>query len=315
MSRKIKTILLSAVLIFTMAACGNVTTQTNLALTVTAQALLIQQGGQAPASANQNPANPGSTSTPVSPSGAAATAVPPPATALPASGSAAGTFPPAAPSDLKVDAICTPVADNPGTTGYTGTISWKDNSNDEEGFGGLFEDVPNPFWNLGPNTTSIKFGPYYFEDAQWPNGTITVQVHAYNKAGSSATIYTTVVCPESPAEGPGAPPSAPGAPVAPSALQADFTCVALDSNTTKASGTISWADNSNDETGFTVGIPFQSANNEINVGPNSTSYNFSYDLPITDLATNGSISFYVIALGAIENAPAIWNTVACPSGS
>jgi hypothetical protein len=320
MSRRIKTSLLSAVLIFTLAACGNVTTQTNLALTVTAQALLIQQGGQAPASANQNPANPSSTSTPVSPSGAAATAVPLPATAVPSSGSVAGTLPPAAPSDLKVDAICTPVADNPGTTGYTGTISWKDNSTDEEGFGGILGDVPNPFWNLGPNTTSINFGPYYFEDAKWPNGSIIVQVHAYNKVGSSANISAAIVCPT---EGPGAPPSAPGAPVAPSGLQADFTCVAVNSTTTRVSGTISWMDNSNNETGFTVGVPYKSAPSdantngvsEYNLWPNSTSLNFSNDVSITEVPTNGSISFYVIALGATENAPAIWNTVACPSGS
>ena len=328
MSRRNKTFFLSLsiVLIFTMSACGNVTTQSNLALTVTAQALLIQQGGKAPAAANQNPANSSPTSTPVSPSGAAATAVPPSATPAPSSGSAqpTGTLPsalgPAAPSDLKVDAICTPVADNPGTTAYSGTISWKDNSNDEEGFGGILGDVPNPFLNLGPNTTSINFGPYNFEDEKWPNGSIIVQLHSYNKAGSSPNIYATIVCPT---EGPGAPPSAPSAPVAPSALQADFTCVAVNSTTTRVSGTISWVDNSNNETGFTVGVPYKStpsdANtngvSEYNLWPNSTSLNFSNDVSITEVPTNGSISFYVIVRGTSGDAPAVWDTVACPTGS
>ena len=311
-----------------MSACGNVTTQSNLALTVTAQALLIQQGGKAPAAANQNPANPGPTSTPVSPSGAAATAVPPSATPAPSSGSGSAkptnapppVSVPAAPSDLKVDAVCTPVADNPGTTGYTGTISWKDNSTNEEGFGGILGDVPNPFLNLGPNTTSINFGPYYFEDAKWPNGSIIVQVHAYNKAGSSPNIYATIVCPT---EGPGAAPSAPGAPVVPSALQADFTCVAVNSTTSRVSGTISWLDNSDNETGFTVGVPYKStpsdANtngvSEYNLWPNSTSLNFSNDVSVTEVPTNGSISFYVIARGTSGDAPAVWDTVACPPSS
>jgi hypothetical protein len=220
-----------------------------------------------------------------------------------------------------VDAVCTPVADNPGTTAYSGTISWKDNSTDEEGFGGILGDVPTPFRNLGPNTTNINFGPYYFEDAKWPNGSIIVQVHAYNKAGSSPDIYATIVCPTE--EGPGAPPSVSGAPVAPSGLQADFTCVAVNSTTTRVSGTISWADNSNNETGFTVGVPYKStpsdANtngvSEYNLFPNSTSLNFSNDVSVNEVPTNGSISFYVIARGISGDAPAVWDSVACPTGS
>jgi hypothetical protein len=95
--------------------------------------------------------------------------------------------PPAPVSDLAAAKICIPLV-NPNYQ-YGGTLTWKDQSNNEAGFniyynGGLFGTV-------GANVTSYPIPPIVF-----PAGVpMTLDVEAYNDAGKSAKKQVIVICP------------------------------------------------------------------------------------------------------------------------
>jgi hypothetical protein len=92
------------------------------------------------------------------------------------------------PKDLEANKVCIPVP--PGAVfQYTGTITWKDQSDNEDGFhiyfnGGLFATV-------GPDITV-----YPLPGLPFPAGTaITMGVDSYNVTGKSVTKSITIVCP------------------------------------------------------------------------------------------------------------------------
>jgi hypothetical protein len=104
---------------------------------------------------------------------------------------------PAGPSNLSAQTICTP-GGSPNFYDLTGTLTWKDNANNEDGFNiyviqtyitnaaVLFVD------NVGPNVTS-----YNFSVGSLHKGPPTLIVEAYNSAGKSKSVSTELVftCP------------------------------------------------------------------------------------------------------------------------
>lgn len=70
------------------------------------------------------------------------------------------------------------------------------------------------------------------------------------------------------------------------------TCSDLGNGSTRYTGTISWTDNATDELGFAITLP----GTALSVGPNSTSYNFSVDLQTASFGMGKTIPGEITAL-------------------
>lgn len=91
---------------------------------------------------------------------------------------------PAAPSNLKENSICYPQNQ---IHIYDGTLTWHDNSNNEDGFRIYRRDdgIPNAAdvldGTVGPNVTSYQFSVGHFKSGQ-----TVLKVEAFNSAGTSS---------------------------------------------------------------------------------------------------------------------------------
>jgi titin len=186
--------------------------------------------------------------------------------------------PPAAPSNLAATAV----------SGTQVNLTWADNSTNETGFR-IYQSTDGvnyaSFATVGANVTAYSW------TGAVPGASYSWRVTAYNAAGESAASNTATVTT------PGAPPAAP------SGLSA----------TAAANGTqvdLTWADNSNNETGFRV---YQSADGVsyallATVGPNVTAYSWAGASPGT------AYSFRVTAYNAAgESATSNTATVTTPA--
>jgi len=138
-------------------------------------------------------------------------------------GPAIPTTPPIAPTNLIAAAVSSTEID----------LTWTDNSNNETGF-----QIQRGLTSTGPFTTiatAAANATGYTDTGLSPSTTYYYQINATNSAGSSA--YTTIVNATTPA-------SLPGVPTAPSGLAATATSATeID---------LSWTDNSNNETAFSI---------------------------------------------------------------
>jgi hypothetical protein len=95
--------------------------------------------------------------------------------------------PPATPSNLVAAKICIPQL--PPMFQYGGTISWKDNSDNETGFN-IYLGA-NSHGTVGPNVTTYPIPPLVLA-----GGTpVTMSVEAYNSGGKSAKVDVVIICP------------------------------------------------------------------------------------------------------------------------
>ena len=156
-------------------------------------------------------------------------------------------------------------------------LSWADNSNNETGF--QIERWNGSAWTqigtVGPNVTT------YADSGLIPSTTYYYEVAAYNSAGSAwAASYATVNTPAASVTVPNAPSNVTG--TATSATQIK----------------LSWADNSNNETGFQIERWNGSAWTQIGtVGPNVTTY--------ADSGLNPSTTYYY-EVAAYNSAGSAW---------
>lgn len=161
--------------------------------------------------------------------------------------------PPVAPSGLTTTAVASSYVD----------LAWTDNSTNETGF------LVQRSTDSGATWTDLSTQPTdattYSDTSVVASTTYRYQVVATNAAGSAASNTVTVTVPS------GTPPAAPTNP--------------LVTNRTQTSLTLSWTDNSTDETGFLVEIAtnrtFTQSVQSFTVGPNTTSYRFSPLAPRT----------------------------------
>ena len=95
--------------------------------------------------------------------------------------------PPAPVSDLAAAKVCIPLV-NPNYQ-YGGTLTWKDQSNNEAGFNIYMNGAL--FGNVGKDVTAYPIPPLIF-----PAGVpMTLDVEAYNDAGKSSKKQVIVICP------------------------------------------------------------------------------------------------------------------------
>ena len=107
---------------------------------------------------------------------------------------------PAAPSKLSETNICE--AMNTNMWSASGTLSWQDNSNNEDGFNiyWIEKNIQNSkdwlIGTVGPNTTSFNFSQgHFYIDAAY------LKVESFNSAGASSKIsllVNIVNCPPNP---------------------------------------------------------------------------------------------------------------------
>jgi len=154
--------------------------------------------------------------------------------------------PPAAPTGLMTTAITSTRVD----------LSWTDNSNNETGFVVQRSDNGGAIWT---QFTVVANRSVFSDTTVAPNTGYLYQVFATNGVGdSAASNQVTVNVPT------GTPPIAPTNP--------------LVTNRTQSSLTVTWTDNSSNETGFAVQIAtdkdFTQSLQTFTVGPNVTQYQF-----------------------------------------
>ncbi len=170
---------------------------------------------------------------------------------------------------------CTPAAN--GQMNYAVTLAWTDNSNNESGFN-LYTNTA--LFPISENNTSYTFPETY------PAGTtLNVSLTAGNNAGQSSPATTQFTCV--------APVTKPNAPTISSA-----TCGISDSdgnNSFTYFYSVSWTDNSSNETGFSVSGPDGNTNYPANATTHNGTYvsappPFSINLVVSAFNTAGSSS-------------------------
>jgi uncharacterized protein YgiM (DUF1202 family) len=300
MSKRIQATLLSAVLVLALSACDiNIIqspAQPNFELTITAQALVLQQGGQAPLVANSPTANP-----------LVANVVNPPA-ANNANPAATNTPNPPAGNN----------ANNPPATGPV-TVTVSVETNCRSGPGVIYNSVYSMsvsdvaevigkntltnYWIIkipnGGGATCWLWGQYATvkgnTDTLPEFATPTPQPPTATKK-PTATLTSTAISTQTQAYAP------------PSNLQVtNKTCSDQGNGTTKYKGTITWTDNTNDEFGFLITMPGFATS----VGPNVTTYNFDLNLKNVSYAMGSAIKVEVTAANATQTA-ASNITFTCP---
>ena len=114
----------------------------------------------------------------------------PTATAVPATATTIAVpilNPPSVPSNIKTVTSCTDLGN--GKYSYDGTVLWTDNSNDETGFRITIFDTAISEVEVGPDTHGYNYSIPSSQSA------ISLSVEAYNNAGSSQSIATSIHCP------------------------------------------------------------------------------------------------------------------------
>ena len=295
MRNPVKVACLLIVLCLSIQACdinintSNVPSVPPVALTITAQAAILQQGNQQPANlpnvsptaanvnppAQANPNSPASTNTPAPANAAAATNTPIQAGPVTAK--------------VTVETNC---RSGPGLI-YKSIYSMSVSDVAEV----VGKNTLTSYWIIkipnGGGATCWLWGQY----AVLTGNTATLvefatptplPVTATKTSVPTATVVNT-------------PTSAASA--APSNVQATLSCVDQGNGTNKVSATIAWADNSNGELGFAVLAP-----SIADAAPaNTTSHNVNFIIP-----KNQSFQLGVQTLANSGNSSAVWITGACP---
>jgi hypothetical protein len=169
---------------------------------------------------------------------------------------AVGSPVPAAPSSLTAIAVSATQIN----------LLWIDNSNNEDGFKIERQDPGQPYVQIGNAPASATT---YSDPGRATGVLYNYRVSAYNGAGSSGTIQTSITIP-------GGPPAPPAPPAAPS----NVVATAVSSSQIN----LAWTDLSNNETGFRVLLKKVGGTTYTTVaivGANVTSYSHKNLVPLT----------------------------------
>jgi hypothetical protein len=309
MNNPIKTIGLIIVLALSIQACDvNINTSDTssvsaIALTITAQAAILQRANPQPANpsnvnppaGNVNPPAPGDPNPP-----AAGQANPPAQGNANPSGSGAVNPPANGPATVTVS-VETNCRKGPGLN-YESVYSMSVSDVAEVIGKNTFTNywiikIPNHggaiCWLWGRYAT-VAGNTAVLVEYSTPTPQSTATATATKKPRPSSTVTNSPV--------PAAVPLAD-----PSNVQATISCVDQGNGTTTYTGSMSWNDNSTGEYGFAVATMSSIGG----TGPNVTSYNYSFNLPNAIYPPSTPLKFFVQALGAVNSAPA-YITVSCP---
>ncbi len=283
MRQRTKTSLILVLFIITTLACSinniEISEAPNYELTITAQALQLQQGGQA-----ANPATVLETPT------AASALV---AVATPTTGGSGVIA--AASTSTSSTVTVTVSAETNCRTGPSVNFSSKYSLPVGQVAEVIGKNTLTNYWIIkipgsGSGSTCWLWGKYAtvsgnvssLVEIATPTPLASTNTSTATKV-PTATVTATLVVPVS---------------AAPSNIQvSNKTCSDLGNGKTRYTGTISWTDNASDEVAFAINLPGTS----LTAGPNATSYNFSVDLFNVTYSMGQTIPGEITALSATTN--------------
>jgi hypothetical protein len=215
----------------------------------------------------------------------------------------------------------TPAGSNPNQApAGSPTVTVSVETNCRSGPGLIYANV----YSLPVGTTAVVIGKntitnYWIIQIPGSGGTCWLWGQYATVTGNTAALTeyatpTAGVTPNTPVPTVAATTQAAGPVNPPSNFQSVVQCVAgIDGQSTVYTGTVSWSDNSSNETGFhIVFIQGFGYAEEGNVGPNATSYNFNLTIPDSNVGPKVGFVWAVAPSNAGPDAPPAFNNASCP---